>query len=343
MSESKIRNMEEFASVSGISRPTISKYFNDPTSVRATTRERIERALEQFDYQPNMYAINQNRRLTKNIGVIVPYLADPFFAEMARHIEDLVIAAGYRPVLLGSHGDADLEVENLNSLRLMKPAGVLLAPLGRGSDPERIAEFSQDVPTVLFDANLETIGEAFVGSNNQQSINLIVDYLCRTGEPPSFFEMRLPSNPNAFKRRQAYVAAMEALGHEPQLIQVDGDGWEFESIGFREGSRVLEERSLPTDTVLCSNDRLAIGFLSAAYQRGMRVGLGDGCALRVAGHDDHPFSRYTCPTLTTVSQDYESIATKSAESLFEAIESGSAEKMREETLFDGKLVMRGSA
>ena len=84
MRSDKIKNMEEFAAKCGVSRPTVSKYFNDPNSVRAKTRKRIEEALERFDYRPNIYAVNQNRRLTKNIGIIVPYLADPFFAEIAR-------------------------------------------------------------------------------------------------------------------------------------------------------------------------------------------------------------------------------------------------------------------
>ncbi|MGH1466223.1 MAG: LacI family DNA-binding transcriptional regulator [Cognatishimia sp.] len=343
MSDPKIKNMDDFASVSGISRPTISKYFNDPSSVRKTTRERIERALEQFDYRPNMYAMNQNRRLTKNIGIVVPYLADPFFVEMARNIENHVLEAGFRPVLLGSHGDPESEIENLENLRLMKPAGVLLAPLGRGSDPERIEAFCKDVPTVLFDANIEDLGAAFIGSNNDQSVNLIVEYLCRTGEPPAFFEMKTPVNPNALKRRTAYVQSMERLGHTPNLIQADGEGWDFEEIGFREGTRVILERNLPSDTILCSNDRLAIGFLSAAYQQGLRIGMADNCALRVAGHDDHPYSRYSCPTLTTVSQDYVAIAAQSAATLIDLIESGKTGEAKKNTLFDGNLIMRGSA
>lgn len=343
MSDSKIRNMDDFASVSGISRPTISKYFNDADSVRKSTRKRIEKALEQYDYRPNIYAMNQNRRLTKNVGIVIPYMADPFFAEIARNVENHVIEAGFRPIVLGSHGDPEQEIENLNNLRLIKPAGVLLAPLGRMSDPDRIATFCKEVPTVLFDANIENVGEAFVGSNNRQSIDLIVEYLCRTGEPPAFFEMMTPSNPNALKRRSAYIQSMERLGHEPHLVQVKGEGWAFEEIGFREGSRVIADRLLPTNTVLCSNDRLAIGFLSAAYQLGLRVGLGASCALRVAGHDDHPFSRYTCPTLTTVSQDYTSIAAKSAQTLFALIESEQRPESREVTLFEGRLVMRGSA
>jgi len=343
MSGTKIKNMEEFARVSGISRPTLSKFFNDPDSVRASTRKRVEQALEQYDYQPNLYAINQNRRLTKNIGIVVPYLADPFFAKIVRTIEMQIIETGFRPVLLGSMGDPEIEAANLDNLRSLKPAGVLLAPLGRASDHQKIEAFCADIPTVLFDANIDGIGEAFVGSNNEQSIDLIVDYLCRTGQPPSFFEMRSPSNPNAFKRRSAYIAAMEQLGHAPHLIQAEGEGWEFEEIGFREGMRVVRDRNLPTDTILCSNDRLAIGLLSAAYESGLRVGLGENCNLRVAGHDDHPFSRYTCPSLTTVSQDYAAIAKESAALLVQRIEAEQPSDSRHEVLFDGQLIMRTSA
>ncbi|MEM9585168.1 MAG: LacI family DNA-binding transcriptional regulator [Pseudomonadota bacterium] len=342
MSEPKIRNMEEFAAKAGISRPTVSKYFNDPDSVRSSTRSRIEKALEQYDYRPNLYAINQNRRLTKNIGIVVPYVADPFFAEMSRKIERQCIAAGFSPSTFSSHGSPKQEVEILDTLRSIRPAGVLLAPLGRTSDRKTIEAFCKDVPTVLFDANIEGIEASFIGSDNFQSVPMMVDYLCRTGGPPCFFEMP-PVNPNANKRRIAYVQAMEALGHEPHVLRVDGQGWEFEDVGFSGGMTLLEEGRFPSSTVLCSNDRLAIGLLSAAYHSGIQVGLTDGCTLRIAGHDDHPFSRFTCPSLTTVSQDYAAISERSVKTLFALIESEDKTALQEEVLFNGQLVMRASA
>lgn len=341
MSDIKIKNMEQFAAASGISRPTVSKYFNDPDSVRKTTRKKIEAALELYDYRPNIYAINQNRKLTKNIGVVVPYLADPFFAEIARNIEQRCIDAGYRPTLYSSHGDRDLEIDILEGLRSMKPAGVLLAPLGRVSYQAAIKKFAEHVPTVLFDSNLDDVETAFVGSDNRRISRLVVDYLCRTGEPPCFFEMKNPANPNANKRRQGYVEAMEAMGHAPQIVQVEGQGWDFEEVGRTGGARALEQRAFKTNTILCSNDRLAIGFLAACYEKGLRVGRDQDAAIRVAGQDDHPFSKFTCPSLTTIAQDYESVSRHAVDTLFFAFEGGSVPK--ETTLFDGKLVMRASA
>ena len=343
MGQPKIRNMEEFAAVSGISRPTVSKYFNDPESVRASTRAKIEAALEKHDYQPNIFAMNQNRRTTKNIGVVVPNLADPFFSEIGRRVELACIKQGYSPILLSSHGSPEMERDNLNSLRSLKPAGVLLAPFGRMSDEDAVRAFDEDFPLVLFDANMSDIGQAFVGTDNNQSVNLMVEYLCRSGEPPCFFEMKSPTNPNANKRHQAYVESMERHGYPPRIFQAEGDGWNFEEIGSTEGGRLLSSKAFSTNTILCSNDRLAIGMLSAAYSLGLRVGHGTDCDLRIAGHDDHPFSRFTCPALTTIAQDYEAIANRAVRELFRMLVNETRLADRTETTFEGRLIMRESA
>jgi len=347
MEGQKIRNMEEFAALSGISRPTVSKYFNDPDSVRESTRARIEAALERYDYRPNIFAMNQNRRLTKNVGIVVPYLADPTFAEMARNMERRCIEAGFRPSLFSAHGEREIEREILDSLRSLRPAGVLLAPLGRYSDVDHLRRFCDEVPTVLLDRNIDGVGHAFVGSDNSSFVSQSVDYLLRTGEPPVFFEMEHPKNPNSLSRRTAYVEVMESHGLEPMILQVPGEDWVNEDIGYRGALTALSDRALQTDTVLCSNDRLAIGFLAACYERGYRVGRGAGCALRVASHDDHPYSRFTCPSLTTVGHDFDLVSNQGVETLFDLIERGDVpgdrSAGRPEILFPARLVLRLSA
>ncbi|MEL7215144.1 MAG: LacI family DNA-binding transcriptional regulator, partial [Pseudomonadota bacterium] len=232
-------------------------------------------------------------------------------------------------------------VEILDNLRSLKPAGVLLAPIGRISKRAAIEKFCANVPTVLFDNTLADLDVPFVGSDTPQFGALIVDYLCRTGTPPSFVEMATPANPNANRRRQAYIRAMEAQGHQPHIVKLEGEGWNFEEVGRREGRRALTNDSFPTGTVLCSNDRIAIGFLAACYEAGMRTGRTENCEIRVAGQDDHPFSRYTCPPLTTVAQDYDAISRHSVSTLIERMDDRSSGSKT--TLFEGTLIMRESA
>lgn len=336
--------MEEFAALSGISRPTVSKYFQDPDSVRPTTRKRIETALQQYDFRPNIFAVNQNRKLTKIVGVVVPYLSDPFFAEIARKIERRCIDAGFWPILFSAHGEQKLENAILDSLRVLKPAGVLLAPLGRVSDRKAVEAFCEDVPTVLFDSKIDGVGKVFVGSDNNDFVTQSVDYLVRTGTAPVWFEMRTPANPNANKRRLAYIRNMERHGLEPLIVQITGEGWDFERIGYEGGLKAIREGAFPTNTILCSNDRLAVGLLTACYEAGLSVGYGPDHALRIMSHDDHPVSRFTCPPLTTVAHDYDAVSNKAVEVLFQMLDGETDPTApREEFLFPTRLVLRQSA
>jgi DNA-binding LacI/PurR family transcriptional regulator len=223
----------------------------------------------------------------------------------------------------------------------MKPAGVLLAPLGRASDRQSLEKFCDDVPTLIFDSRVEEFGIAFVGSDNYQFTSHITDYLCRTGEPPCFFEMKTPANPNAHRRRQSYLNAMAEFGHTPQVISIDGEGWAFEEIGRLGGHKALSSKQFSTNTILCSNDRLAIGLLTACYEQGVKVGRGPDATIRVAGQDGHPHSRYTCPPLTTISHDYDAVSMHAAEALFSAID-GHVEPWKS-TRLEGKLILRDSA
>ena len=300
MARTRPRTMHEFSDATGLSRPTVSKYFQNPQSVRASTRGRIERAMAELDYRPNFFALNQNRRTSNTIGIIVPQLLDPFYAEIVRRIEIQAIKAGYWPILLSSHGSAELEARGIDMMRSLKVTGALVAPLGDASDALQLERLGSEVPVVLFDTPLDG-SFAFVGTDNGRSIGQIVSYLCETGPPPCY--LSFPDlNATSRERRHAYVRTMTLLGHEPRFVASDGCGWNFEQQGVEATRRALASGGFPTDTVLCASDRLAFGVLAACHAAGLKVG--PGLDLRVAGHDDHPLSRFTCPALTTVAQDY---------------------------------------
>ena len=119
----RIRTMEQFAEAVGLSRPTVSKYFQDAGSVRAKVRERIEAGLKETGFRPNLFAVNLNRRRSKIIGLIFPTSLDPFYMDLQRRITMEAGAAGYLPFVFSSDGRAELEAEAIETLTSMNVAG----------------------------------------------------------------------------------------------------------------------------------------------------------------------------------------------------------------------------
>ncbi len=314
-----IRTMEDFSEFVGLSRPTVSKYFSDPSSVRPKTRELIEAAIKQSGFRPNLFAVNLNRRRTTILGIIIPNQLDHFYMAMTKRLQSLAEQRGYLAIVLSSDGKPELEKQAIETLRSLNVAGAIIAPLGEESQHSTLARLAEDVPIVYVDSPLDSTSP-FVGTDNLKSFHLIVDYLCRSGSEPCYFSMPMVNN-NAIKRQDAYRQAMEKLGYEPRIIDLEQSrSWDFERYAFEQTARILREKGrLPTSTVLCSNDRIAFGVTSALWQAGLKIGRLKDCDVRVAGHDNNPLSEYTCPPLTTVAQDYNEIGRLAIELLFRTL------------------------
>ncbi|WP_254016850.1 LacI family DNA-binding transcriptional regulator [Mesorhizobium escarrei] len=336
--------MEDFSAFVGLSRTTVSKYFNDPNSVRKNTRNVIEAAQKKSGFRPSIFAVNLNRRRSNILGVIIPNSTDPFYMALTRRIETIANEAGFLAFVLSSDGHADMEDRAIQTFKSMNIAGAIIAPLGVQSHHRTLAELGSSIPLIYVDSPLDETS-SFVGTDNRQSFKLIVDYLCRSGEPPCYFAMPLVNN-NASARQDAYVEAMQQFKMTPSIVPVvDARSWDFEKFGFDEALRILKRQGFSTRTVLCANDRVAFGVIAAAYQLGLKVGHGADCDLRVAGHDDHPLSRYACPPITTVAQNYSEIGRLAIELLLERLDEKSPAAKRENgrILLNAELMLRSSA
>ncbi|HEY0213350.1 MAG TPA: LacI family DNA-binding transcriptional regulator [Paenirhodobacter sp.] len=336
------KTMDDFAQACGVSRPTLSKYFENPDSVKATTRTRIELKLIETGYQPNLYARNLNRKRVRTVGIIVPSITDPFYAQLVTRVELILRNASYWPVTISAHGRRDLETEALRTLRSLKAGGALIAPLGYASDAEAFAQFTNEVPCIFLD-NTITSGVPYVGNDNTQSVGVMMDYLCRSGHPPVYLDTP-EVNPGSSERRNAYLTASAMHGVMPLVLPHDdpANEWDLERAGYERMVKLIRS-GLPRPTVLCANDRLAIGALAAAFAAGLKVGHAPGCDLRIAGHDDHPLSRYSAPSLTTMAQDYEKMAQTACDLLLQVVEGRIAPADIRTTKLPGRLVMRSSA
>lgn len=314
-----VTTMREFARLAGVSRPTVSKYFSDPNSVRAPTRRRIEKALRTHYYRPNLLAANLKRKTSRMLGVLIPQINDPFFTELSRAIEKSAFEHGFFCIALSSHGTPQGERYALDSLLSMNVAGVIAAALGFASDLAAFERLRALVPLVMIDARSD-LDEDFVGSDNRMGIALMVEYLARTGAQPVYFDMP-HVNSNSLERLSAYRDAMTQQGL-PARVVVDGSrylGWDFERFGFNNALRLFDEATLSRGTILCANDRVAFGVLAAAYRRGVKVGRGSDAVLRVAGHDGQPLSQFAYPALTTIAQDVHRIGRVAVAALIDKI------------------------
>ena len=344
MVKKSYKSMADFAMACGVSRPTLSKYFNDPTQIKDVTRKRIEAALKKSNFEPNLFARHLNRKRTRNIGILVPTMSDPFYVQVVSLIELELRAKGFWPIQFSAHSRPELEEEAIRTLLALKVAGAIVAPLGDRSQPLAFDRLADTIPVVCFDSPAGR-DLPFVGNDNAQSVAAIVQYLCRSGEPPVFLEIPHVCE-NSGERQDSYRATMIKEGHVPLVIECSAPAsWEFERLGFEQMQRVLANGGLPGKTVLCANDRFAFGAMAAAFDAGLKIGRHASCDVRIAGHDDHPLSRYACPPLTTMAQNAQGIAAKSVELLLARIDKAedAAALPAERIILEASLVMRHSA
>ena len=307
-----VNTMQQLADYVGLSRQTLSKYFNEPQQVGYNTRILIQSAIEKTGFRPNLFASNLKRNKSKVIGIIIPSITDPFYMQLVSRISTIAEMSGYFTFTLPSNGKLSIEADAVAKLQSMNVAGALVVPLGKDSVQTKLRQMEDSLPIVYL--HTPPIHDAsFIGTDNRQGITLLVNYLCQKGNPPAFLAMP-EINRNANSRLQAYQEAMEQNKEKPSVLIADGGmDWQFETYGHQKTTRWLSDKS-KYQALLCANDRLAYGAFLAAWEAGISVGLNDG-ALRIAGHDNHPLAAYTCPPLTTAAQNYDTIATSAVETL----------------------------
>ncbi len=345
MLKPRIKTMEELSVAIGISRPTLSRFFQDPSLVKPKTVARIEEGLERVEYVPNFFATRLNRKSTGMIGVIIPYLNDLFFTKLLESVEVAAMDAGLSVITKCSHSDPSIEARAAETFMSMNVDGALVAPLGDHSDQAVYQRLKSRLPFVLMDSRPKTMPDVdFVGSDHMQSTGLITEYLCRVGEPPVFLAMPRV-NFNALEREAAYVAQMKKQGFQPEVIGTDvvTESGYFEEHGEAVLDAAFAQGRLTNRSILCVNDRVAIGAIRAAARHGLTPGRGPNGGLRIAGHDDYPLCPYLNPSLTTVAQNTDAIGKKAVSRLLQIIGGEVVKDVPEITLFDGHLKLRESA
>lgn len=272
---------------------TVSAVVNNKEGVSATLANRVEAAIRKLNYRPNLLARSLARQRTQTLGVIVADIANPFFPDIVRAIEDSAQSAGYSVLLCNSDDRSEKEARYLELLLSKRVDGIILNKAsGPLSSEHRQMLVDQKVPVVLLMRSCANFKADLVRTDDELGAAEATAHLARIGYRRIGLVGGPLDNSTSRNRRQGYLGTLAEHGLEasPQLY-FEGD-YRIDS-GFRAGLALLPRRP---DAVLVTNYLMTVGFMTAADEIGMRCP--EDFAL--VSFDDYPWLNCFRPRLTTI-------------------------------------------
>lgn len=288
--------MQDVARRAGVSAKTVSNVVNDYPYIRPETRERVLAAIDELGYQMNTSARSLRTGRSGIIGLALPELRVPYFAELAGSVIAAAEARGLTVIIEQHGGRRGLELEVLRGARRHLTDGLIYSPLALGPGDEALLDVGY--PLVLLGERIFHPGIDHVTMRNTDAAKAATEHLLAIGRRRI---VALGPNPSqvvgsAPLRLVGYRAALEAAGMpvDPELEVPTIRTWDH-AAGARTLGRFIDEGGV-FDAVFAFNDSLALGAMHELQVRGYRVP--DDVA--VIGFDAIEEGRYSNPTLTTV-------------------------------------------
>jgi LacI family transcriptional regulator len=305
---------DDVARQAGVSPSTVSYVINNgPRSVSQATKDRVFQAIQELGYRPNAVARNLRRQRTSSLGLIIPDIINPYFAQVAQGIEAVAFERDFTVVFCHTKYSLEQELKYLDHLYEERAAGVLWVPAtGDVAPAQRLLEYG--LPTVVMDRVLDGIELPAVVADNYRGGYLATEHLLSLGHRRIGCIARPVRLSHSQERVAGYQAALEDAGVQPDERLVAAGGYRLEN-GY-EAIQYLLNLDDPPTAVFTYNDIMAIGAIRALKERGLDVPHD----FSVVGYDDIPDAAYTCPALTTVRQAKFDMGAKGIELLFKIMD-----------------------
>ena len=325
-------NIQDVAARAHVSIATVSRVLNESDhKVSKETRKRVLHAIRELDYRPNALARGLLMKKTKTIGIIIPDISNPYYAEIVRGMQDHADRNGYDVILQNTDRSQDRIIKSIYLLREKIVDGVIFSGgIIHGYEPlsalkelrERVVVIGRhevNFPAALVD-NIGGASEAI-----QHLIDLGHTRIGFIGGPENSTTM--------IDRLKGYESALAQNGFPMDDTLLRWGDLNPES-GFAATKHLLEQKNRPS-AILAGNDQMAFGAIHAARQLGFKV----PDDLAVVGFDDVPLSAYFEPPLTTVNIPRYRLGEGAMELLIDLIQEKEFNRIR---WFKTKLIIRGS-
>jgi LacI family transcriptional regulator len=314
-----------------ISIATVSRVVNNsPHKVNAHTRKKVLEAIRSLDYRPNALAKGLLMKKTMTVGIIIPDISNPYYAEIVRGIQDAADRYGYAILLLNTDRNQDRILKHIYFLREKSADGIIFS--GGIIHGEKILSALKELKERV----------VVIGRHNVDFVSVMIDNtggaLKATQHLIDLHRRRIgfiggpEKSISARERLAGYKSALTQEGYpvDPNLIR-KGDF--APRSGYRFAKELIETER--PDALFAANDQMALGAVRAAKESGLTVPRD----LSVVGFDNIPFSSYSDPSLTTVDIPKVHIGAAAMEMLVNLISGKNGEKSRR---FGTQLLVRDS-
>jgi LacI family transcriptional regulator len=330
-------SIKEVAAHAGVSVGTVSNVLNRPEIVAEPTRERVTAAIRKLGFVRNESARQLRAGRSRTIGLVVLDVANPFFTDLARGVEDEASTAGLAVILCNSDDQERKEKRYLELLEEHRVQGVLITPVaGAGA---RLARLRRDgTPVVLVDSRAPSRGMCSVAVDDLLGGDLAVSHLLAAGHQ----EIAYVSGPLTIRqvadRRLGALRALAKADLPAERLHVFEAGALNVVAGQQAGAAIaaLPAARRPT-AVFCANDLIALGVLQEMTLHRIRVPED----ISIVGYDDIEYAAAAAVPLTSVRQPRQQLGRTAARMLIEEAADGDAHQHRQ-VIFEPELVVRQS-
>lgn len=301
----RIKDVAERASVSVA---TVSRVLNADPSVDPEFRERVRRAVAELGYRPNRLARNLRRQQMEALGIVVPDIENPHFAEAVRIIEGVAIEMGYRVLVCNTDEDEARQAACLRMLADERVSGIVLSP----SDPEGDIGQLRDlgIPVVTIDRALKRAQTDLIVADNVPAVQLATQRLIDAGHRRIAFVGGRSEVETGSERQEGYLAAIEQSGLRP--VMANGA---FRRDAARVAVTELLREPDPPSALIVANNLMALGALQAVRDCGLRV----PDDISIIAVDNPDWAELLDPPLTVLAQPIRAMATQAVDLLIRRI------------------------
>jgi LacI family transcriptional regulator len=325
-SPARIRDVAELASVSVA---TVSRVLNGDPNVDGELRERVRAAVAQLGYRPNRLARNLRRQQMDAIGIVVPDIENPHFAEMVRVIEVTALQLGYRVLVCNTDEDSDRQADCLRMLADERVSGIVLSPSDPAGRLDQLRDL--DIPVVTIDRALTEAETDTVVADNVPAVRGVTQRLIDAGHTSIAFVGGRSEVETGSERQEGYVGAIESAG----LVPVLANGG-FRRDAARAAVTELLQCDDPVSALVVANNLMALGALQAI--RDCRLTVPDDIA--VIAVDNPPWAELLAPPLTVLAQPIRAMATTAMDLLLRRLRGEKFDPVRD--VLPLELIVRSS-